>query len=222
MCNQPATSVEHAPPKCIFPETKDVQDGKDYRKNLITVPSCDAHNLQKSEDDEYLFCVLSMSILNNKTGNNQFATKVMRALQKKPGLRKKVLKETRSVTVEDALKEKTFRTGAFRIDELRLNDIYDKMARAIFYHHYGKKFLDLIDIFPEHYLAISDDLALSRTINAERESLRLALDSCFEKAAVHGDNSEVFSYQFVEPPELTSIIARFHFYGSTRITVVFK
>ena len=28
--------------------------GIDYRKNLITVPACDAHNLQKSKDDEYL------------------------------------------------------------------------------------------------------------------------------------------------------------------------
>ena len=34
-CDKEATGQEHIPPKCIFPERKDL-DG-DYRKNLITV-----------------------------------------------------------------------------------------------------------------------------------------------------------------------------------------
>ena len=50
-CGEPAMSEEHVPPKCLFPEQKDT--GKDYRKNLITVPSCDKHNAGKSCDDEF-------------------------------------------------------------------------------------------------------------------------------------------------------------------------
>jgi hypothetical protein len=50
MCGAPATSLEHFPPLCIFPEMKKTQDGIDYRKVVITVPSCDAHNLENSTD----------------------------------------------------------------------------------------------------------------------------------------------------------------------------
>src|SRR5207249_7535044 len=53
MCDRQATSHEHVPPKCIFPERKDT-DGQDLRAQLITVPSCDIHNSKKSKDDESL------------------------------------------------------------------------------------------------------------------------------------------------------------------------
>ncbi|MDC5072991.1 hypothetical protein NRA08_18095, partial [Acinetobacter baumannii] len=66
MCDAEATTVEHVPPKCIFPESKDLSSADkllDFRKQLITVPSCDDHNGKKSKDDEYLFCMLAISIL---------------------------------------------------------------------------------------------------------------------------------------------------------------
>lgn len=47
MCDAEATTVEHVPPKCIFPESKDLSSTDkllDFRKQLITVPSCDDHN----------------------------------------------------------------------------------------------------------------------------------------------------------------------------------
>lgn len=58
MCVSPATSREHVPPLCLFPESKDV-GGKDYRRNLITVPSCDEHNSKKESDDEFLMVSLA-------------------------------------------------------------------------------------------------------------------------------------------------------------------
>ena len=58
MCSAESVTTEHIPPKCIFPEKKDLADGRDYRRNLITVPSCADHNLHKSGDDEYLLYVL--------------------------------------------------------------------------------------------------------------------------------------------------------------------
>ena len=51
MCEELATSVEHIPPQCLFPEQKDLPDGIDLRKQLLTVPSCDKHNSKKSQDD---------------------------------------------------------------------------------------------------------------------------------------------------------------------------
>lgn len=68
-CSAPASTREHVPPKCIFPEPIDVADGTNYRGQLLTVPSCPIHNLAKSTDDEYLLCVLAMNILNNSVGH---------------------------------------------------------------------------------------------------------------------------------------------------------
>lgn len=61
-CGKLATSKEHVPPKCLFPEFKDTKDVYDnsFRHNLITVPSCDEHNLVKSRDDEYLMTCLAV------------------------------------------------------------------------------------------------------------------------------------------------------------------
>ncbi len=49
-CNAPSKTLEHVPPKCLFPKgTK-----KNYRINLMKVPSCDLHNSSKSGDDQYM------------------------------------------------------------------------------------------------------------------------------------------------------------------------
>jgi hypothetical protein len=60
-CGKEQTSVEHIPPKSFFP--------KNQRKNLLTVPSCDEHNQQKSTDDEYVKAILLSSILANGNSN---------------------------------------------------------------------------------------------------------------------------------------------------------
>jgi hypothetical protein len=64
MCDSLETSREHAPPRCFFPESKAI--GRNLRVNLITVPSCDIHNSEKSKDDEFLRSVILMS----GTGND--------------------------------------------------------------------------------------------------------------------------------------------------------
>jgi hypothetical protein len=48
MCDRDASSREHVPPAAFFPEQKESPDGKDYRRNLITVPSCSKHNYEKT------------------------------------------------------------------------------------------------------------------------------------------------------------------------------
>ena len=67
MCGGAITSMEHVPPKCIFPESKDME-GENYRNNLITVPSCDIHNSHKSYDDEFLMVSLAGIFGNNSIG----------------------------------------------------------------------------------------------------------------------------------------------------------
>jgi len=71
-CGTDASSKEHVPPKCLFPEKKDIADGMNYRKNLITVPSCDKHNSNKCKDDEYLQLIIVHGYFNNTVGRDHF------------------------------------------------------------------------------------------------------------------------------------------------------
>ena len=86
ICSAEATSREHVPPKCLFPEYKDVPD-RDFRRNLISVPSCDTHNSSKSQDDEYLLFILISHYENNAVAKEQFSTKIVRALKERPSRR---------------------------------------------------------------------------------------------------------------------------------------
>jgi hypothetical protein len=81
MCENPPTSREHVPPKCLFPESKDVK-GQNFRENLITVPSCDLHNSKKSKDDEFLMVSTAGIIGNNSIGYHHKLGKVDRAIRR--------------------------------------------------------------------------------------------------------------------------------------------
>lgn len=74
-------SLDHVPPRSLFPESREV-GGKDYRVNLITVPSCELHNSAKSHDDEFLMVSLSGIIGNNSIGYRHKLGKVDRAIRR--------------------------------------------------------------------------------------------------------------------------------------------
>jgi len=83
MCDSVATSSEHAPPKCFFPSLN--ASGKDLRRNLITVPSCDIHNSEKSKDDEYLRAIILLaSGASSEVAKAHFYDKLLRAVRRKP------------------------------------------------------------------------------------------------------------------------------------------
>jgi len=59
MCDALATTKEHIPPKALFLKQKDLLREFSLRKELITVPSCEEHNNNKSKDDEYFVYLLA-------------------------------------------------------------------------------------------------------------------------------------------------------------------
>ncbi|MFC1613532.1 hypothetical protein ACFL23_04330 [Patescibacteria group bacterium] len=59
LCKNPATTVEHLPPKCFF--------AKPYPNNLITVPACSIHNNNFSKMDEWMRILLSAATDDNST-----------------------------------------------------------------------------------------------------------------------------------------------------------
>ena len=95
ICGSDATSREHVPAKCFFP------DEGSYRRQLITVRSCSVHNEDTSKDDEYVRNIIAMCIGNNATGFKQFIDRTVDSLKDSLGLAKTTLGTTQRVEIPE-------------------------------------------------------------------------------------------------------------------------
>jgi hypothetical protein len=138
MCDRQSTSKEHVPPLCLFPESKDVSGN--FRRNLITVPSCDEHNSLKSADDEFLMVSLAGIIGNNSIGYRHKFSKVNRAIVRSAfSLLNKALRNQEWHLVEVA-PNKFLDIVWGTPDHDRLNGCFDRIARGLYYRHFGGQF----------------------------------------------------------------------------------
>ncbi len=211
MCDEIATSDEHIPPKCIFPEAKDL--GIDYRKNLIKVPSCDTHNLQKSKDDEYLMMVLTCSITNNKTAMDQINTKIIRAWRKIPSLAKLLLNNTKPVVANGQA------TLASQVDITRFNSSLDCIARGLYYDQYKKKWSEKININSPAMLSLNGkDASIHNQIQNKMGS---AVNQTLVDLPKYGENQDVFWCQLLhnKPEEL---LINMMFFGGFQVLAFSK
>ena len=213
MCEKASTSVEHAPPRCIFPEEKDLLPGENYRINLITVPSCDEHNTLKSKEDEYLLYILPATIGSNEIGLNQFLTKVQRAITRRPSLGKQIAKNPVTVTIHDTKEDVWFEAVALEIDIARVQDALEKTARAIHFHHTKKKHTGTVSIIGNFSLNLND-----AALNDMSNNLFISVDKLIDGQPYQGENQKVFSYRFIEHDGI--VILELNFYGSNRALAV--
>ncbi|MBW3532301.1 hypothetical protein [Shewanella sp. NKUCC06_TVS] len=219
MCDEESTSSEHVPPKCLFPEQKDLPAGVDLRKDLITVPSCDLHNSKKSNDDEYLLYCLVMSIPSNEIGNNHFLTKIMRAIERNPSLIKKYLQNHQNVAVENMETGEWSRSISCQIDDDRFDKSLEQLSRALYFHHFGVKAEGEIGIYPNFLLSMNEGFKETNASIAKMDSMS---EQLFSKETAHGENPEVFKYCAVDLGEGEEKILRLYFYEGNRVTVIFK
>ncbi len=219
MCEEQSTSSEHVPPKCLFPEQKDLTAGVDLRKSLITVPSCDEHNSKKSSDDEYLLYCLVMSIPSNEIAKNHFLTKIMRAIKRNPSLIKRYLSETHDVHVEDTETKSISKSIALKIDDERFDKSFEQLSRAIYFHHFGKKHNGDISIYPNFLLTMTGEFKERNEGIAKMDQMS---ETLFSKESVYGENPDVFKYCAVDQGEGEPKYLRLYFYGGNRVTVIFK
>jgi hypothetical protein len=140
MCESRATSKEHVPPQCLFPEEKDLPPGINLRKNLITVPSCDEHNTNKSKNDKYLLFCLLLNIANNDTAFAHFSTKIVRAINLNPKTYKSFTQTNMPVKVVDNETGISFDTHMFKIDAARILTSLEQISRALYFKQFKKRF----------------------------------------------------------------------------------
>lgn len=216
-CDQPAISREHVPPRCIFPEDRDLPDGVSMRRgSLIRVPSCAAHNAEKSDDDEYFRFVLASNVMANDAGHGQALTKVLRSFLRRPAVKERFLQGAKPVRIRESHGTNVHEAEEMPLEFERFNNSLRLVALGVYRYHYGSRFngnvasvADFIDYNPD---------------NTELQTIRVAL---FDEAArvfasqpKAGDNPEVFWYQ-VRELNKSHTIMRLGFYGLSTATVLF-
>ena len=211
-CGCPATSSEHVPPACLFPEQKDLDDGVDYRKNLITVPSCDAHNSKKSKDDEYLQIVLVHGYFNNKAGRNHFHSKIVRAMTRRPALLAALYTKADPVTINSEP------TIAVDIDRERFNLSLERICQGLCVKQEGERWSKKIEIHTPVLLTMNDPDA--GKVNSLVTNLSKAVIRCLEGVGKLGDNPDIFWYQLLIDKAKDRLLCRMVFYGGFDVFAV--
>jgi hypothetical protein len=182
MCDAQATSSEHAPPRCFFPDFS--ATGRDLRRNLVTVPSCDLHNSAKSKDDEYLRAIILLSAgASSEVARAHFFDKLIRAVKRRPHAHAAFIKPIGlRLDIGEMLE----------IDLERFNRGISAIASAIFFHKYQSKLeLPLQVISPNLYAEGAGSAHVPAPHTAAIEITREFLAS----EAIGGENESVFMYR---------------------------
>ncbi len=213
MCEENATSNEHIPPKCIFPEVKDLCI--DYRKSLIKVPSCDTHNMRKAKDDEYLMMALTCSITNNEVALGQIETKILRAWERNPMLSDLLLRVNKPVIANGKS------TLAFQVDISRLNRSLDWIARGLYYKRYERRWSGKIKIQSPAMLFLEGENASKSNMILNHMGTTVNRKRVLNDLPRLGGNPDVFWYQLLhqEPEEL---LINMIFFGGLQVLAYSK
>jgi len=216
MCDSPAVSREHVPPLCLFPEPKDI-GGKDYRRNLITVPSCDEHNSKKKCDDEFLMVSMAGIIGNNSIRYRQRFSKVDRAIR--AGSSHLLALTLRHARVVDRLEleENKFLEFIWGTPDLaRLNRCFEHIAYGLHWHHFGRRFDGRLHVHLGYLTRKEHNDATWDQFVRDRAAIDLQ-----EKPPV-GANRDVFYYQFADPDPFGFFLSRLQIYGGLQVLVGFQ
>ncbi|MCL5021908.1 MAG: hypothetical protein M1497_00800 [Nitrospirae bacterium] len=211
MCENPANSREHVPPKNLFPESRDMR-GENYRVNLITVPSCELHNLSKSKDDEFLMVSLAGIIGNNSIGYRHKLGKVDRAIRRTSyRLLDAVLTKKREIHRIEMAENKFIDVIWGTPDAKRLMKCFDHIARGVHVNHFNSRFDGRVHV---HLGFLTYNKGNPQAWNDfVRRKTEIELDG----KPSYGANPDVFFYQVTDVDEFGLFLFRFCFYGGLNI-----
>jgi hypothetical protein len=210
-CESPATGREHVPPRCLFP----TELGSDFRKNLITVPSCDEHNTAKSDDDEFLLASLAGIIGCNDVGMAHKFTKVNRAIRRTGGkLLQKALKEQRVEWYklgDGMIVDVTWG----KLDIERLSRCFSLIGLGLYRAEYGKSFRGRVKC-EIAYAPLHD-----RGRMGFREFIVDEMNAELASSPIKGDNPAVFQWVIGPLDPSGACCGMMIFYGNLEVYLGF-
>lgn len=211
MCEAEGSTSEHVPQRAIFPEAKDAGGGN-FRLDLITVPSCELHNMGKSHDDEFLMVSLAGILGNNSIGYQHKFTKVNRAIKRSSyKLLTQAFVRKPTLHTIDLGNNKFIDILWGTPDHARLSRCFERISRGLYYHHFDAPFSGQIKVLMGF---LSYDEGPSKNLNqflVDRAELDLVQKDRF------GKNQDAFYYQVVGPDEHGLYLFRLCFYGGISI-----
>ena len=184
ICNQEASSKEHVPAKCFFPE-----DGK-YKKNLITVHSCSLHNEDTSADDEYVRNIITMSLGNNNIAYNKFIRKTIKSFAKSERLFESTTRNAIPLEIHNG--DVNERTIAIEIDRERFDKIMKKIAYGLFYY-------DNNCVWDRELIVTTEFLRYEDLSPDDLGKMIQRFRSYLIEPEFDGKNPMVFKYKFIIP-----------------------
>ena len=189
--------------------------GFDFRKNLITVPSCDLHNSAKSSDDEFFLFIVSAQYRGNYHKDAHFENKVMRAFNRSPNRFISMIEDLTPVECT-GLDGEQFESAMFKIDPDRLDKVAHHLARGIYFYHFCKKWLGKSATLT-NILGVNGNISSSE--NKFIASQITKVSKSFEGLPSYGDNKEIFQYQIYSRNEDAHAL-RLEFFEGVEIFVV--
>lgn len=221
MCNDDGTTIEHVPPKCIFPEAKDLENNENMKKQLITVPSCEKHNSAKSKDDLYILFVLAINVLSNNYATQLTKTKLLRAAKRSPHVFKEFMRERLPVAIQND-HDIDFEYTAIKIDTPRFENSIKHMAYALFYENFKSHFTGEVSIFSNSIINLQNKN--SQKINHHTDNICEDIEKLLRNTEFKGSNPEIFKYRFLKLSLITeqNYYLQIKFYDHFNITAIMK
>jgi len=144
MCDQTAVGDEHVPPRCLFPKAKDLPNGVDLRKDLITVLSCADHNSEKSREDQYFLNVITSCESINEVGREHYRRQIRRQNERNPSIIARFA--DRTVEIDDRI--------AHKIEIDRLDSFVEHLAYALYFAISGIDGMEIWSGYQSFYHAL--------------------------------------------------------------------
>ncbi|WLH33488.1 hypothetical protein PSH79_16275 [Pseudomonas sp. FP2196] len=200
-CLEPKKGVEHVPPKCFFPQ----EGKKNYRNNLITVPSCDVHNSNKSTDDQYMFLLFNVisNFNDDPTARKWLVDKGVATILRRSHILTTLTDDLRimdgKLVYRNASKEVVLKP-----DYSRIGGFFSAMARAIFFKENSESWGGGVFVIPLFLVRVM----LNNTVSFNK----LLLDISRYNSS-KGQNKDVFSYTFSSGEGFDGKLLHMFFYG---------
>ncbi|MFM9851773.1 MAG: hypothetical protein ACKVOJ_03045 [Sphingomonadaceae bacterium] len=201
-CGQPKTSMEHFPPKAFFPKGGNLQ--------LKTVPSCVAHNSDKSKDDTYILTHICLHAANgDNLPKRVFQHSILPALKRSTGF-PNLMNEGAEWLAGCARR--------YPVDLERFDSWFDGLVHAIFFdrfgfplssgtHYLSHTYLSFVSEEPAHQL----EVAFARNMTSKFFCDYAAMVSRFEAAKI---DEAVYACDILDPGGANASITIAHiFYG---------
>ncbi|MHA6196408.1 hypothetical protein ACX3YG_18790 [Pseudomonas wadenswilerensis] len=187
-CGEPSINREHVPPKCFFPEGAD----KNYRVNLITVPSCELHNSGKSGDDQYMMIYFAAGARGlDYEKIRPYIDKVCRTIKRTPHIISEFSNQIKFIPADTSVPKVEVDWYApenaveLLCDPQRIGRFLAAVARGLFFEKNKAAWAGAVIVIPHFLGELITDSGDNHT------QLRSAL---INPEGALGDNKEIFYY----------------------------